>query len=363
MVNKNLFINPSVCIPIYKSDLNEGESNTYNETIRSMFKEYRAAEKRGETAEFEVIKLKGFLPQIVDGEETLFRCYAASQEAQYTTVRDNRMHNFKAILKALRKGNAVEQIDSYLEDSPETIVSLAYFDFDYIDNRPNGGGLKTWNNGWAYRNDGVDIQVSSDSKLSKYHVSHTESGEFLKYTINVLKNDTYNFSIISSSEQVEASIALYNKQNQLIISEKKLPITQDYDLWVETPLGEAELEKGMNEIRLSIIRGGANLKLLKISSNSSRSGEVIFSHKVYPNPTSSSSNVAFESLSENYIKVRVYNLKGQLVWSDNAKASVGNNIYQFNYVDRFGKKLSNGIYFLTIDDGKKMIKEKITFVK
>ena len=240
---------------------------------------------------------------------------------------------------------------------------LAYFDFDYIDNRPNGGGLKTWNNGWAYRNDGVDIQVSSDSKLSKYHVSHTESGEFLKYTINVLKNDTYDFSIISSSEQVEASIALYNKQNQLIISEKKLPITQDYDLWVETPLGEAELEKGMNEIRLSIIRGGANLKLLKISSNSSRSGEVIFSHKVYPNPTSSTSNVAFESLSENYIKVRVYNLKGQLVWSDNAKASVGSNIYQFNYVDRFGKKLSNGIYFLTIDDGKKMIKEKITFVK
>ena len=240
---------------------------------------------------------------------------------------------------------------------------LAYFDFDYIDNRPNGGGLKTWNNGWAYRNDGVDIQVSSDSKLSKYHVSHTESGEFLKYTINVLKNDTYDFSIISSSEQVEASIALYNKQNQLIISEKKLPITQDYDLWVETSLGEAELEKGMNEIRLSIIRGGANLKLLKISSNSSRSGEVIFSHKVYPNPTSSTSNVAFESLSENYIKVRVYNLKGQLVWSDNAKASVGNNTYQFIYMDRFGKKLSNGIYFLTIDDGKKMIKEKITFVK
>tara|TARA_B100000941_G_scaffold290802_1_gene274910 strand:+ start:31 stop:1563 length:1533 start_codon:yes stop_codon:yes gene_type:complete len=240
---------------------------------------------------------------------------------------------------------------------------LAYFDFDYIDNRPNGGGLKTWNNGWAYRNDGVDIQVSSDSKLSKYHVSHTESGEFLKYTINVLKNDTYDFSIISSSEQAEASIALYNKQNQLIISEKKLPITQDYDIWVETPLGEAELEKGIKEIRLSIIRGGANLKLLKISSNSSRNGEIIFSHKVYPNPTSSTSNVAFESLSENYIKVRVYNLKGQLVWSDNARASVGNNIYQFNYMDRFGKKLSNGIYFLTIDDGKKMIKEKITLVK
>mgnify|MGYP001173525323 FL=1 len=240
---------------------------------------------------------------------------------------------------------------------------LAYFDFDYIDNRPNGGGLKTWNNGWAYRNDGVDIQVSSDTKISKYHVSHTESGEFLKYTINVLKDDVYDFSIISSAESAEASVALYNSQNQVIISEKKLPVTQDYDLWVETVLGEAELKKGVNEIRLSIIRGGANLKILKVSSNSSRSGEVIFSHKIYPNPTSNSSSISFESLSEKHVKINVYNVQGQLVWSDNTKAFVGDNIYKLTLKNRNGKGLSNGIYFLTLDDGKKTIKEKITLIK
>ena len=240
---------------------------------------------------------------------------------------------------------------------------LAYFDFDYIDNRPNGGGLKTWNNGWAYRNDGVDIQVSSDAKISKYHVSHTESGEFLKYTINVLKDDVYDFSIISSAESAEASVALYNSQNQVIISEKKLPVTQDYDLWVETVLGEAELKKGVNEIRLSIIRGGANLKMLKVSSNSSRSGEVIFSHKIYPNPTSSFSSISFESLSEKHVKINVYNVQGQLVWSDNTKAFVGDNIYKLILKNRNGKGLSNGIYFLTLDDGKKTIKEKITLIK
>ena len=240
---------------------------------------------------------------------------------------------------------------------------LAYFDFDYIDNRPNGGGLKTWNNGWAYRNDGVDIQVSSDTKISKYHVSHTESGEFLKYTINVLKDDVYDFSIISSAESAEASVALYNSQNQVIISEKKLPVTQDYDLWVETVLGEAELKKGVNEIRLSIIRGGANLKILKVSSNSSRSGEVIFSHKIYPNPTSNFSSISFESLSEKHVKINVYNVQGQLVWSDNTKAFVGDNIYKLILKNRNGKGLSNGIYFLTLDDGKKTIKEKITLIK
>ena len=224
---------------------------------------------------------------------------------------------------------------------------LAYFDFDYIDNRPNGGGLKTWNNGWAYRNDGVDIQVSSNPKISKYHVSHTESGEFLKYTINVLKNDTYNFNIISSSESAEASVALYDNQNQLIISEKKLPITQDYDLWVETFLGATELKKGVNKIRLSIIRGGANLKTLKISSNSSKRGEVIFSHKIYPNPTSSITNINFESLSENNVKIKVYNLNGQLVWNDKKRVAAGDNIYQFNFKDTFGKDVANGCLLYT----------------
>lgn len=42
--------------------------------------------------------------------------------------RDNPLSHIKK--SELRKGNAVEQIDSYLEDNPETIVSLAYFDFD-----------------------------------------------------------------------------------------------------------------------------------------------------------------------------------------------------------------------------------------
>ena len=42
-----------------------------NETLRSMFKEYRAAEKRGKADEFEVIKLKGFLPQVIDGEDDI----------------------------------------------------------------------------------------------------------------------------------------------------------------------------------------------------------------------------------------------------------------------------------------------------
>tara|TARA_Y100000361_G_C11156362_1_gene344394 strand:+ start:676 stop:1392 length:717 start_codon:yes stop_codon:yes gene_type:complete len=49
--------------------------------------------------------------RIADGQDTLFRCYAASQEAQYPNVHKKRLDNLKLLLKALRRGNAVELID------------------------------------------------------------------------------------------------------------------------------------------------------------------------------------------------------------------------------------------------------------
>jgi len=240
---------------------------------------------------------------------------------------------------------------------------LAYFDFDYIDNRPNGGGLKTWNNGWAYRNDGVDIQESTDSKISKYHISHTQSGEFLKYTVNVLKDDLYQFSIISSSVSAEASLAIFNEQNQKIIPDTNLPVTQDYDLWVETVLGEVELQKGKNILRLFVSRGGANLKKIKVSSSSSRAGEAIFSYRIYPNPAKQTLSINYESLNPNTVTIKIYNLNGQLVSNVISKSYVGENNISWNGKDSYGRDLSSGVYFITIDDGKKIIKDKFTLIK
>jgi len=73
--------------------------------------------------------------QIVDGDETLFRCYAASQENQYPIVRDNRMYNFKAMLKALRRGNAVELIDKSIDKNlrlTRVHESGDFFSLDYL---------------------------------------------------------------------------------------------------------------------------------------------------------------------------------------------------------------------------------------
>ena len=54
--------------------------------------------------------------QIADGQENLFRCYAASQENQYPNVHRKRLYNLKLLLKALHKGidETVELIDKSL---------------------------------------------------------------------------------------------------------------------------------------------------------------------------------------------------------------------------------------------------------
>ena len=240
---------------------------------------------------------------------------------------------------------------------------IAYFDFDYIDNRPGGGGINVWNNGWAYRNDGVDIQVSTNTQLSKYHVSHTQSGEFLKYTINVLQGGSYDFSIISSSETAGSSVSIFNEENETLIDEAKLPNTQSYDIWTETELGKADLGKGKNVLRLSITRGGSNLKMLKVTSKASTSGMVIFNHKVYPNPTPKSLNIHFDAFSSKKVKVAIFDLQGKEIWSGFKRSKAGENIFEWNALDNKGNKVSNGIYFILIDDGHKVIKEKFTVLR
>ena len=73
--------------------------------------------------------------RIIDSETTLFRWYAASQENQYPVFRDNRMYNFKAILKALRRGNAVELIDKSIDNNLKLTrihESGDFFSLDYL---------------------------------------------------------------------------------------------------------------------------------------------------------------------------------------------------------------------------------------
>lgn len=85
--------------------------------------------------------------KIIDGQHCKFRCFAASQEALYPTVRKARWHNFNALLSSPSVRSKAELINNSLPDYNEKVrvhVSGDFYNEDYFlawlnvaKNRPN----------------------------------------------------------------------------------------------------------------------------------------------------------------------------------------------------------------------------------
>lgn len=75
---------------------------------------------------------------IVDGPEAKFRCFAASQEATYSSVRKSRWHNFDLLQAANKSGGVaamIELINASLPSNFDTVrvhVSGDFFSIDYF---------------------------------------------------------------------------------------------------------------------------------------------------------------------------------------------------------------------------------------
>lgn len=240
-------------------------------------------------------------------------------------------------------------------------LGISYMDVDYM-RTGVGSQTKGGNSGWSYRNDGVDIERSTDTTIVPYNIGWTETGEYMNYTVNVIKEGPYLFHAKSASENNSASIVIFLNGNK-IIEPIDLPNTGGDQIWTETLIGEASLNKGQHSLMVLVSRNGANLKLLKIQSKEANQGLRIFSHKLYPNPIKDYLNIEFESLTNNPASIKIYNINGQLIWWKKSTPKVGENNYSWNVKDINGKVISNGIYFVTIDDGEKTIKEKFTLIR
>ena len=251
--------------------------------------------------------------------------------------------------------------DVALVDYDIGALGISYMDYDYmrtgVGNQKSGG-----NSGWAYRNDGVDIERSTDTLIVPYNIGWTEEGESMSYTVEVIKEGLYSFHLRSASESSGASIIIFSGQNK-IIDGVDLPNTGDTQIWVNTKLGEAILPKGKQIITVRINRPGANLKLLSVQSNEAENGLRIFEHQIHPNPMGELVKVEFSTLVNSDITLSIYDLTGRVIWINRKNIKVGKNELYWFGKNMNGDRVSNGVYLLTLNDGNKLIQEKITLVR
>lgn len=117
-----------------------------------------------------------------------------------------------------------------------------------------GGDRQRWNNGYAYRNDGVDIFEDEE----KFFVGDTEAGEWLRYTFTAEKTGNYDISFEVASEaagKVQINI------NLNIEEELDIPNTSGEWKWVN--LKNVPIKKGENQLKFIIKEGEFNFRTIR----------------------------------------------------------------------------------------------------
>ena len=143
---------------------------------------------------------------------------------------------------------------------------FAYFDNDTADFHGNTNSFAAWNQGWAYRNDGVDIETCNDSEVNNgYSVGWTGNGEWLEYTVNVDSTASYTLDIRSASGSSGSKVHL-EADGKVITSVINLPGTSGWYNWRTTTISDVILEKGTSKIKFVFDQGGSNLNYLKFSN-------------------------------------------------------------------------------------------------
>ncbi|RAV98333.1 carbohydrate-binding protein [Pseudochryseolinea flava] len=152
---------------------------------------------------------------------------------------------------------------------PATDFDLGRNNFAYADKDTANYHVATqtytaWNTGWAYRNDGVDIQPTDDkhADANGYNIGWTEDGEWMQYTIDVDSNAGYNVVIRYAAASGNSQIQLTTNGN-VSSSVITLPSTGGYSTYQDATISDIILPEGFQKIRLKFIKGGANLSFLK----------------------------------------------------------------------------------------------------
>jgi len=153
----------------------------------------------------------------------------------------------------------------YAVDYDLGVNGVAYYDMDTANYRISTGKESMGNRGRTYRNDGVDIYEDSIQRETWY-VGHTEEGEWLQYTIDVLEEGNYNLKIaVSANNRGGAlSVSSGSGQEQPSIS---IPSTGGNENWELIVAKNIPLKKGMNHLRIRIDKGGFDFKSITFSKS------------------------------------------------------------------------------------------------
>ena len=226
---------------------------------------------------------------------------------------------------------------------------IAYNDNIYEDADKFGSNSQSWNNGWVFRNDGVDIEYSNDNTRSGLNIGWIEDGEWLNYTVWVPYTGPYNFSFYTASP---------NENGQLLLSIVGQPSsevfqvanTNDWQEWTWSDQRPMDLVGGNNTFQVRAITGGFNLKSINIEATGDNpiSSENLQCN--FPNPFTYETTIVLNITHETSGTLKIHNTTGQLVKQlYSGPFTLGTFAIDWKGNDQYNKAVSSGIYYYQMD--------------
>ena len=239
---------------------------------------------------------------------------------------------------------------------------LSYSDSDYW-NDGDGG----YNDGWVFRNDGVDVEGSDDDPNIPYTVGWTEAGEWLGYTIEDVSPGTYEVSFsISAPNAGGIFFAQLSGQNLGVID---VPATGGWYNWEDLPAQTITISEGEKFLKIQIVQAGFNIQSVTFDQvlgidNQALNPDSFVLGKPYPNPFNPFVQLDLSIENPGQFQIEIHNIKGELIknWSK-IFTHKGNYFIHWNALDNHGVSVPSGIFFISVSDHKDNQREKVILLR
>jgi endoglucanase len=135
----------------------------------------------------------------------------------------------------------------------------AYSDAEVANYHVSTGTYTAWNNGWSFRNDGVDIESSNDSDPGSngFNVGWTSDNEWLQYTADIDSSAVYTvkfrYAVLGATSKIRLQV-----NDADVTGTISLPTTGGYQSWSTFTINDVVLYQGRHRIKVIFDKGGAN---------------------------------------------------------------------------------------------------------
>ena len=142
---------------------------------------------------------------------------------------------------------------------------FAYFDTDLANYHVTTGSFTAWNQGWSYRNDGVDIEASEDpNNLPGYNVGWLEAGEWMQYEVEVAQAGAYDVEVRIAAGGSNGIFHL-NSGQAAMTPEIAVPNTGGWQNWISLLQQDVVLSPDDHKLRFYVDEAGFNLSSFRFT--------------------------------------------------------------------------------------------------